>query len=166
MDSPNLYILDANLLIDLDYGGVLEALFALPGLFAATDFVINELGTVDVNPLIQLGLQRVSFDVAQVMEVVALRETYGGLSVADGSALVLARSRQAMLLTGDGALRRAAEDVGVSVHGTLWLLDELLVADLITFSAACRALSAMLASGARLPEDDCDGRRKAWKCSG
>jgi len=45
VDSPNLYILDANILIDLDNGALVEALFALAYSFARSDFVLDEFNT-------------------------------------------------------------------------------------------------------------------------
>ena len=52
-------------------------------------------------------------------------EKYPRLSVQDRIALAIAKSRRIFLLTGDGALRKAAHREGVNVIGTLGILDKL-----------------------------------------
>ncbi len=68
------------------------------------------------------------------------------------------------LLTGDRHLREAATQEGVAVHGTLWLLDELVrLGTIVPLQAA--ALEHMLAHGRRLPQDECQKRIERWKAA-
>src|SRR5450756_525623 len=53
---------------------------------------------------------------------------YRALSVADAEALVIARADKAVVLTGDGSLRKAALDAGVQVRGVLGELKRLVAA--------------------------------------
>lgn len=57
--------------------------------------------------------------------------------------LVLAMGEKAMLLTGDEALRVAAFQEGVEVHGTLWLLDTMVELGAISRAEGHRSLELM-----------------------
>lgn len=164
MDSPNLYILDANILIDRDNGALIEAHFALPCSFVTPDFVLAEFSTARAEVFTSPRLEVVALDGEQIGDVIACASQYSGLSIPDGAALFLARTRGATLLTGDRALRNAAIAEGVAVHGVLWVLDEILAKTLIDTQRACAALNAILAGGARLPRAACRARRKSWGC--
>lgn len=78
-------------------------------------------------------------------------------------ALALAKARDGVLLTGDRHLRRAAIREKVPVHGTLWILDELIRRHAITPPEAAQALGKMRAKGRRLPRAECERRLKKWK---
>jgi predicted nucleic acid-binding protein len=84
--------------------------------------------------------------------------SYGQPSFIDLSALALAKHMNALLLTNDGALRVAAANEGVDVHGTLWVLDEMLRCHVITPPVAIEALKQMLQNRSRLPRNDCEKR--------
>ena len=69
------------------------------------------------------------------------------------------------LLTGDRNLRDFAMAEGIAVHGTLWLLDELVVCRIITPFEAKTSLEAMQRSGSRLPHDEVLNRLRLWSQS-
>ncbi len=73
-------------------------------------------------------------------------------------ALVLAETLGATLLTGDGALREAAREMGVEVHGTIWLLDQMMAHGIIDGQKRAQALRLMIDSGSRLPKDEVESR--------
>jgi predicted nucleic acid-binding protein len=78
-------------------------------------------------------------------------------------ALVLARTLKATLLTGDRHLARVAALEGVPVHGTLWVLDEMVRLEVIAPPQAAQALERMLARGSRLPRAECQRRLQQWR---
>ena len=78
-------------------------------------------------------------------------------------ALVLARALKAMLLSGDQHLRRIAAQQGVVVHGTLWVLDEMVRLKVVAPSQAVQALEQMLAQGSRLPQAEYQARLRRWR---
>jgi predicted nucleic acid-binding protein len=84
------------------------------------------------------------------------------LSVADAEALVIARADEAVLLTGDGSLRKAALDVGVDVRGVIGELKRLVAAVVIDPPGALTALETIVASGSRLPHDEVAAARRQW----
>jgi predicted nucleic acid-binding protein len=162
-DSQPRYVVDTNILIDFYRGRLLEALFALPFTFLAPDVILAELEAPDGQQLLAWGLRSASLTGEQVDAVVALATVHRRPSINDLFALILARSRKATLLTGDQAAREVAESEGITVHGTPWLLDELVRVTIITPEEAADGLACMIASGSRLPERECRLRLRQWR---
>jgi len=145
-------IADANIWIDLFRGDLLApTIRSCPGL-VTTDLVIHELKDAELGVhLVSAGIDVRSLSGAQVTRVRELRATDFRPSVADYSALVLAEDPGAVLLTGDAALRSIAVAETIEVHGTLWLVESLVVADVLSADMAADGLEVMLAVGRRLP---------------
>lgn len=161
-DSQPRYVVDANIFIDFHRGRLLAALFALPFVFLAPDVIVAELDVPEGQRLLGYGLRSVSLSGVEVAAVAALAQRHRAPSINDLFALILARIEKATLLTGDGAVRRLAESEGIAVHGTLWLLDELVRRGIVTPKQAARGLGQMIASGSRLPERECQQRMERW----
>lgn len=68
----------------------------------------------------------------------------------------------ATLVTGDRRLNELAIAGGISVHGALWLLDEMVRFKALTRGQAAAALKRMLDLGARLPVEECGNRLRRW----
>ena len=162
-DSLPWYVLDTHALIDFDRGALLDALFALPLTFVAPDVLIEELVVPDGRQLVDRGLGCVTLTGAEVIEVMDLAERHRAPSINDLFALVLPRAMEFTLLTGDRALRQIAASEGVTVHGTLWLLDEGVRLAVITPARAVEGLECMLPLASRLPEVECQARMQRWK---
>jgi predicted nucleic acid-binding protein len=162
-DSPSLCIVDANILIDLHVGGLLQELFRLPFSLAAPDVIIAELDEPDGEMLVECGLASVELTGDQVLEVAALRARYRSVSANDLFALVLARAQRATLLTGDRHLTGVADREGVATHGTLWVLDEMVRLGIVARGQAAQALEQMLERGSRLPQAECQQRLRQWR---
>ena len=161
--SPPLCVVDANVLIDLHIGGLLGEVFLLPLRLVAPDVVIAELQEPNGEKLIEDGLQSETLSGDQVLEVVSLRARHRHVSANDLFALVLARALKATLVTGDRHLRQVAAQEGVEVHGTLWVLDEMVRLEVITPSQAAQALERMLAQERRLPRAEYKRRLRQWR---
>lgn len=113
-------------MIDLERGGFLEALFALPFEIAVPDLLYaSELGDELGNQLVGLGLRVEELAPAELTRATLVGRERSALSAQDSFAFALAEQRQWTLLTGDGALRQLAMDSGIEVHGVLWLCDRL-----------------------------------------
>lgn len=162
MDSPRRFALDASVLIDLHVGRLLVEFFRLPYRFLAPDVTIAELEAPDGESLIRHGLESVELSGEHVSAVNALRAENRRVSVNDLFALVLARDQGVALLTGDRRLRGLAEREQIMVHGTLWILDEMVRLNTASPQLAGAALTAMLASGSRLPGTECLRRLRMW----
>jgi hypothetical protein len=161
-DSRPVYVLDANILIDLHVGGLIEDLFRLPFRLVTPDVIVAELWEPDGETLMKYGLEKEELSSAEVQKIVSLRDKYLHVSVNDLFALVLARALQATLVTGDRHLSEAATGERVPVHGTLWVLDKLVGLRIVNRLDASKALNRMLAGGSRLPKVECQKRLREW----
>jgi predicted nucleic acid-binding protein len=115
---------DTSVLIDLERGGFLEAIFALPHQFAVPDVLYDHEMQGDWGEaLVRLGLRVEEVSKEGLANALRYRQQRSSLSVPDSFALALAKERQWLLLTGDGQLRDLAGGEDVECHGVLWLLD-------------------------------------------
>lgn len=164
-DSRPVYVLDANILIDLYVAGLVEVVFRLPFRLVAPDVIVAELVEPEGERLLGYGLEKGELSSVQVQEVVSLRDTYFRVSANDLFALVLAQTLQATLLTGDRHLSEVARAEEVPVHGTLWVLEELVRLKVVSLQQASEALNRMLAGSRRLPKVECQKRLREWSKS-
>ena len=162
---------DACVLIDLANGGLVARWFQLRIETHTTDAVLYELEDeaqfFEVKRFVDAGLIKVApmyeGDKFEAIQAVANMAEEMGVSPPDASAFLLAQKLEAVLLTGDGDLRKQATARGITVFGVLWVLDMLVWNDVIDFQMASDSLREMLEKGARLPEGECDRRSQAWK---
>ena len=117
---------DTSVLIDVERGGFLEAIFSLPYEFAVPDVLyhremVGEWG----ERLLRLGLRVEEVSEGGVINALRYRAQRQVLSVPDCFALALAKEHEWLLLTGDGQLRELAAGENVECHGVLWLLDRM-----------------------------------------
>ena len=162
VDRPLACVVDTSVIIDLHTGQILNPFFVIPYRFVTPDAIIAELLEPEGTLLIEFGLQSEELSSVQVLEVMRLRATYRHPSVNDLFALVLAKGLIAPLLTNDRNLRKAAEQEGIVVHGTLWILDEMIRLIITSKHQAADALMMMREKGSRLPQDECDKRLSDW----
>jgi predicted nucleic acid-binding protein len=83
--------------------------------------------------------------------------------VKDLSAFILAKDWHVPLLTNDRLLRDIATEAGVEVHGTLWILDNMVCQNLISSENAADALESMIAKGSHFPPSESSRRLKQWR---
>lgn len=145
---------DVNTIIDLEVADLVPRLFQLSGPLVMSDVMYFQELHEASQDLLELGLGCVSASAEQMAKANRLRmESQGMLSVNDALMLVLTQSHQGVLLTGDGALRPVALDLGVPVNGSLWVLEEFWHKGLLTHSELGVAIDRMRAAGRRLPWD-------------
>ena len=162
MTLPSVLVTDTNIWIDLENGKVLAEVFRLPYQFITTDFALREFVHPGWAALQDLGLQTHELEPEYVLELVRLREIHRQLSSIDLAALLLARALDASLVTGDRRLNELAKAQGLTVHGILWILDEMVIHHVLTATQAAIALREMLDQGARLPNIECQKRFDRW----
>ncbi|OGB21786.1 MAG: hypothetical protein A3I66_15115 [Burkholderiales bacterium RIFCSPLOWO2_02_FULL_57_36] len=164
MQASLVFVSDTNIWIDFDKAGLLHTLFALPFHYCTTDFAAEELAQPDGKTLIEHGLRVMPLEAAALLRVEVLTRKYAKPSFTDLTCLVLAEEIGCKLLTGDQALRKAAENEdNVVVHGALWLLDQMIEHKILSLKKASASLQKMLECGARLPQAACDERLKRWE---
>lgn len=151
-----LVISDASVLIDIEHGELTSAMFSLPWQFAVPDILFFEELSDRHEHLLKFGLICKVMDSKLISQAYDLRQKHLQTSVNDLLALTLARDEQCLLLTGDKALRQVASGLNVEVHGTLWLVEQMLNYKKISVSAAKASFQSMRASGSRLPWGEVD----------
>ncbi len=98
--------------------------------------VINEISKLitapaQIDALLSISkIIETSFSPDELIKILSFKTKYPSLSIEDSSCLYYAKENSAILLTGDGALRKSAYKESVTVMGTLGILD-LLVKQLI-----------------------------------
>lgn len=149
--QAKLLISDANIIIDMEVGGLIKQMFRLEYEFAVLDVLYEtELKDNHAN-LPKLGLRRLELQPESVTYTVELAARYRRPGRIDLMALALAKQEQCRLLTGDQALRDAGGAEGIDVVGTIWLVGEMLRAKIVTKKDARVAYNKMKESDRRLP---------------
>lgn len=144
---------DSNIIIDMTVGELTRRLFRLDDVIATPNVLYREELAEHHAELPALGLQIEHVGEQGVSEVERLSGIYLGPSTNDLFALVLAKERQWTLLTGDGPLREAAVAENLDVHGTIWLVDKMITARIISVERARDARNLMQEGQRRLPWD-------------
>jgi predicted nucleic acid-binding protein len=146
-----LLISDANILIDLEEGLLAEHLFKLPYEFCIPDILFEEELEEHHQHFIEDGLVLRELQSETMRYAMELIPRYTKTSRNDCFALALATQEKCPLLTGDRALRNAAELESVMVKGTIWLVESMVRHKLIDFVQARDAYARMQETGRRLP---------------
>lgn len=163
--ANKLLISDANILIDMIVGGLLDDIFRLDYEFGLPDVLFEYELRENHADLPQKGLQVLALDEATVEDTGSLHQRHrgSGVSVYDCMALALAKYKSCPLLTGDNALRQVSILEDVEVRGTLWLVGELIEESVITIDRAASAYEAMREDGSRLPWNEVDAQIRKYR---
>ena len=153
-----LIISDASVLIDIECGELTSAMFSLPWQFAVPDILFSEELSDRHGHLSKFGLISKTMSGELVAEAYSLRQKYVKTSVNDLLALTRAKNEKCQLLTGDKALREVAKELSVDVHGTIWLVEQMLQSKQITAGVARVSFQRMKDSGSRLPWTEVEQR--------
>ncbi len=146
-----LIVSDTSVLIDIEQGELTSAMFSLPWQFAVPDVLFDEELSERHNHLLQFGLIAKTLNGDLMSEAYSLHQRYIRTSVNDMLALILSKHEGCQLLTGDKALREAAKELNVEVHGTIWLVEQMIQNEKITVEVASVGFQRMRDSGSRLP---------------
>lgn len=151
--TQQLLISDANILIDMEKGGITRQMFQLDAVFAVPNTLYEEELREEHPQLPELGLRTLELTEETVAwaEALITRHAKSGAGINDLLALALARQEQTTLLTGDDKLRSVAVKEKIEVHGTLWLVEQLMESGILTVQQAAAAYDSMKAARRRLP---------------
>ncbi len=138
---------DSSILIEFAKRKVLHSMFELEFQFAVPDLLYHEelidLGGYSRRDLLHLGLRVESLDAEGVEKAVLYQSERPALSLVDSFALALADSRGWLLLTEDRTIRSVAESKGIAHLDAMWVVDNLLLAGILSESLAVSVLKAM-----------------------
>jgi rRNA-processing protein FCF1 len=156
--------IDANILFDFVAGDIFDILFLLPFDFHTSDIVADEISdSYSDKQLTQSGLEILTLDDSEVLEIFTLKQEHIELSVEDVSVYFLSRKHNTIILSNDGPLRELADSSRIEYHGTLWLLEEMIQGEILTPQDAAVALISMLDNKRWLPRSECEKLIKKWK---
>lgn len=153
-------ISDANVLIDMEEGRLLKEIFELPFRFSIPDILFVEEMEKDHPNLPDIGLIIETLLPESMEHAMELIPRYKKASRNDIFALCLAKQKRCPLITGDMALRKAANAENVEVKGTVWLMDQLVARNIISREDACDAYDLMKKNGRRLPWNVIKNKKK------
>ena len=169
MITEKIVISDINILLDLLSQNMLDDFFSLPCDICTTDLVIDEI----VQPAQQKIID--SFIKSRKLEVVQFSPSEfsnitnlfvmnsNNASLTDCSVWYYAKQTNGRLLTGDGKLRKAAENDNVKVSGILYIFDNLIEYGILPEKDAADLLEKLMKINMRLPKDECEKRILAWR---
>lgn len=161
-------ITDACFLIDLIDIDLFEEFLGLGYQVHITSSVFSELeGDEYVKPVSKCIKQKKIFlynltAADQTALEKLMRKHSSKLSEPDCSCLYLAKEIKTTILTCEKLLTKVAIKLNLDVHGSLWILDQLLDNSIITKRIAYRKLKDLISINPRLPVKECQKRLKRW----
>ena len=153
-----IYITDVSVLFDLYSLGILPEFFALDAEIHLTAFVYNEVTRKE-----QI-LEFENFKRAKKLYIITLSEEdeeainnmslqRSNRSFPDRSMLYKAIQLKVPLLTADGKLRKEAEEMGVTVYGSLWVIEQMNIQKILTKEMAAEYLKKLLQFNDRMKQE-------------
>lgn len=145
-------------------GELVNAMFSLDYEFATPDILYAEELEEQHPEILDAGLKTLEL----APESIILADTYfqenalSRVSVNDCLALSLAKQEKCTLLTGDSKLKQLAIVEGVSVRGTLWLVEAIFNNSLLAVEEVEIAYQKMLDDGSRLPVKEIQKQLKVF----
>lgn len=153
-------ISDTNIFIDLMNIGIIDDFFQLPWEIHTTDFVISEFTDEAQKKTIlgyaQLVIKQYAPD--ELSELVDFYVKHSQVSINDCSVWQYAKQKQYALLSGDGHLRKLANNDGIEVHGTLFVIDQLVTRGIISNAYAVEVLEKLKSTNTRQPLNEIQDR--------
>lgn len=160
---------DTNVWIDFSVINRIELPFCLPYAYimnsdAIDDELLSPTGLRE--ELLRCGLVSVELTAEEFNLAEEFGPRYPQLSIYDRIALAIAKVRNIVLLTGDGALRKAAKSEYVKILGTIGILDQLLDGNYIAENEYERCLLELQRHNGqvvRLPKSEINSRLQRLK---
>lgn len=161
-------ITDVSVLFDLFNVGVLPESFGLDIEIYTTDFIYNEiLHSTEKNEFeifVRNGQLKIIVVEDKEQETISRMElTYSNRSIADKTALYKAKQLDCILLTCDDKLKKEAIKQKLEVHGSIWIIDQLVENDKIDTNRAIKVVESLKTTNAWLPVDELDRRLIVYK---
>lgn len=159
---------DASVLIDLISVDLLDLALTLPYGMETTDLVKREILRAGQEAVLDRVVAAHKLDVIRSSndEIAAIAELHAlipALSLADCSVLFHAAAKGAVVLSGDALLRRTAKERSLTVHGTLWIMSELVTNKLVAGGDAALILERLMEINRRLPLSECRKLLTLWR---
>ena len=166
-----LIITDTNILFDIISIGALPEFFSMDYEICTTVFVIQEIRQSDQQEAIEVfirakDLTLIEFDSDEISEIEKFKTSKSFKGITDKSVLWKSLKLNCPLLTGDRKLRSEAENQGVEVHGSIWVIEKLVEKNLIDMAKGIHLLETLKHVNSSLPFDEIDKLIKKYRKEG
>lgn len=161
-----LAITDANIFIDLIKLDLMVYLFNIELEVFTTSEVLEELNDRQaevLNGFHQDGLLSIHVLTDDQHKVVKALKIHAALSYTDRTVIVLSEVLEAIVVTGDGAVRKFCTARKLEVRGILWVFDSFLQFQCITHTVAVEKMEGLMRINNRLPVTECLERLGRWR---
>lgn len=163
-----LFITDTNVFFDLMNIEALPEFFGLDFEICTTDFVVNEILRLEQAEQIQNFIRSkqltvFDFSAEEIEEVVNLKTKRMLRRIADKSVLWKALQLKCKLLTGDKSLRNEAEENGLEVHGSIWVVTMIIETKLLSGAKGIELFEKLKIVNDGLPKEEIEKLIKKLK---
>jgi len=154
-----LIITDSSVFFDIIKIQALPEFFALDFDICTTDFVKGEILESEQRAQIEMfiGSQQLTvFEISEqeIEEIITFKTKRLFKTLTDKTVLWKAKQLKCPLLTGDAKLRSEAIEQGVTVHGSLWVIQIMVESKVIRANTGIEFLEKLKISNDRLPLDE------------
>lgn len=161
-EIPLSHYIDSTILLDFHLVNTLPALIKLPLRIVTIDIMATDLETPNQDEIRSFGIviQETPDFVLENMQQAAVKY---GITIYDAALLLICKMKKAVLLSGDKRLRKAAQTEKIHCKGTLWLMEELVLNNVLRAEHAALLLERMFLIGRRLPPDESSRKIIVWE---
>ena len=158
-----LIITDTNVLFDIIKIGALPEFFSLDFDICTTVFVIEEIKPSPQKELVETFIRAkrltvFEFTGEEIEDVVNFDTGRKLKRFTDKSIIWKSIQLNCPMLTGDSRMREVAENMGIEVHGSIWVIDELINSELISKGKAIELFEQLLETNSWLPGNEIERR--------
>jgi rRNA-processing protein FCF1 len=161
-------ITDSSVFFDIIKIQALPEFFALDFEICTTDFVINEILESEQKEQIEMFIRSHQLTVFvlsanEIEEIENFKTKRFFKTLIDRTVLWKAKQLKCLLLTGDAKLRNESIDQGISVHGSLWVIQMMVEQKVIKAESGVVLLEKLKSVNDRLPLEEIDSLIKKYK---
>lgn len=158
-----LIITDTNVLFDVIKIGALPEFFSLDYDICTTVFVIEEIKPSGQRELVEAFIRAkkltvIEFTGEDIEEVLNFDIIKRLKRFTDKSVIWKSVQLNCPMLTGDKNMKKIADNFGIEVHGSIWVIEELFNTDLISTEKAIELYEQLLKTNSWLPRDEIERR--------
>lgn len=163
-----LIITDTNVFFDIISIGALPEFFSMDYDISTTDFVVKEVLESDQKVQIEsfIRAQKLNvfkFSADEIEEIRNFPTIRFFKGITDKTVLWKSHQLKCLLLTGDKKLRKEAEDLKIEVHGSIWVINELVEKNIVTKAKGAEFSEKLKLTNASLPHNEIDRLIKKFK---
>ncbi len=163
-----LIITDTNIFFDIISIGAFPEFFSLDYEICTTVFVIEEIIRSEQREAVEVFIRAkeinvIDFSAEEIGQIYSFKTEKKFKGITDKSVLWKSYQLKCILLTGDKKLRTEAENQGVEVHGSIWVITSLVDKGLIDSRKGIKLLEFLKEVNSSLPFDEIDKLIRIYK---